>query len=340
MKNSELIIYESTDGNIKLDVNLENETVWLSLEQMSKLFGRDKSVISKHIKNIFEDEELERDMVVANFATTTKHGAIKGKTQTHLVDCYNLDVIISVGYRVKSKEGVRFRKWATQRIKEYIIKGYTLDDEKLKNLGGGTYFYELLNRIKDIRSSEKVLYRQVLDLYATAVDYNPKSEETIKFFKIVQNKFHYAVHGHTASEIIYERSDSNKPFMGLTTFKGEIPSINDIDIAKNYLTEEELLMLNNLVSGYFDFAEFQAMKHKPMYMKDYLRQLDNILKSIDAKVLDNAGTISHKNAIDKAKEEYKKYQVKEFESIELEYLNSIKEINKEISKIEKSVKNS
>ena len=337
MKNSELIIYESANGNIKLDVNLENETVWLSLEQMSKLFGRDKSVISKHIKNIFEDEELEEISTVANFATVQKEGERKVSRD---IAYYNLDVIISVGYRVKSKEGVRFRKWATQRIKEYIIKGYTLDDEKLKNLGGGTYFYELLNRIKDIRSSKKVLYRQVLDLYATAVDYNPKAEETIKFFKIVQNKFHYAVHGHTASEIIYERSDSNKPFMGLTTFKGEIPSINDIDIAKNYLTEEELLMLNNLVSGYFDFAEFQAMKRKPMYMKDYLRQLDNILKSIDAKVLDNAGTISHKNAIDKAKEEYKKYQVKEFESIELEYLNSIKEINKEISKIEKSVKNS
>lgn len=337
MKNSELIIYESANGNIKLDVNLENETVWLSLEQMSKLFGRDKSVISKHIKNIYEDEELEEISTVANFATVQKEGERKVSRD---IAYYNLDVIISVGYRVKSKEGVRFRKWATQRIKEYIIKGYTLDDERLKNLGGGIYFYELLNRIKDIRSSEKVLYRQVLDLYATAVDYNPKAEETIKFFKIVQNKFHYAVHGHTASEIIYERADSNKPFMGLTTFKGEFPSINDIDIAKNYLTEEELLMLNNLVSGYFDFAEFQAMKHKPMYMKDYLRQLDNILKSIDAKVLDNAGTISHKNAIDKAKEEYKKYQVKEFEPIEIEYLNSIKEINKEISNIEKSVKNS
>lgn len=195
---TELIIYESKDGNIKLDVNLENETVWLSLEQMTKLFGRDKSVISRHIKNIFEEEELDRNMVVAKFATTTRHGAINGKTQTHLVDYYNLDVVISVGYRVKSLEGVRFRKWATARIKEYIIKGYTMDDERLKNLGGGKYFYELLNRIKDIRSSEKVLYRQVLDLYATAIDYNPKAEETIRFFKIVQNKFHYAAHGITA----------------------------------------------------------------------------------------------------------------------------------------------
>ena len=252
--NSELIIYESNDGNVRLDVNLEDETVWLSLEQMAKLFGRDKSVISRHIKNIFSEEELKKDQVVAKFATTTKHGAIEGKKQTHLVDYYNLDVIISVGYRVKSLEGVRFRKWATARIKEYMIKGYTMDDERLKNLGGGKYFYELLNRIKDIRSSEKVLYRQVLDLYATAIDYNPKAEETIKFFKIVQNKFHYATHGNTAAEVIYNRADSDKPFMGLTNFKGELPSINDIDIAKNYLTEEELMMLNNLVSGYSNFA--------------------------------------------------------------------------------------
>lgn len=235
-KETELIIYESKEGNIKLDVNLENETVWLSLEQMTKLFGRDKSVISRHIKNIFNDDELKRDEVVAKFAITTKHGAMNDKSQTHLVDHYNLDVIISVGYRVKSLEGVRFRKWATARIKEYIVKGFAMDDERLKNLGGGNYYYELLNRIKDIRSSEKVLYRQVLDLYATAIDYNPRSEETIKFFKIVQNKFHYATHGNTAAEVIYNRADSNKPFMGLTNFKGELPSINDIEVAKNYLT--------------------------------------------------------------------------------------------------------
>ncbi len=223
---TELIIYESTNGNIKLDVNLEGETVWLSLEQMTRLFGRDKSVISRHIKNIFAEEELNRDEVVAKIATTTKHGAIDGKIQTHLVDYYNLDVVISVGYRVKSLEGVRFRKWATARIKEYIIKGYSMDDERLKNLGGGRYFYELINRIKDIRSSEKVLYRQVLDLYATAIDYNPNASETIRFFKIVQNKFHFAAHGNTAAEVIYNRADANKPFMGLTSFKGELPSIN------------------------------------------------------------------------------------------------------------------
>ena len=222
---TELVIYESQDGNIKLDVNLENETVWLSLEQMTRLFGRDKSVISRHIKNVFEDGELVKDEVVAKFATTTKHGAIAGKSQTHLVDYYNLDMVISVGYRVKSLEGVRFRKWATARIKEYIIKGYTMDDERLKNLGGGKYFYELLNRIKDIRSSEKVLYRQVLDLYSTAIDYNPKAEETIKFFKMVQNKFHFAAHGNTAAEVIYNRADSNKPFMGLTNFKGNYQAL-------------------------------------------------------------------------------------------------------------------
>ena len=332
---SELLIYESKEGNIKLDVNLENETVWLSLEQIARLFGRDKSVISRHIKNIFAEEELDKDEVVANFATTTKHGAIDGKTQTHMVDYYNLDVAISVGYRVKSLEGLRFRKWATERIKEYIIKGYTMDDERLKNLGGGKYFYELLNRIKDIRSSEKVLYRQVLDLYATAIDYNPKAEETIRFFKIVQNKFHYATHGNTAAEIIYNRADSNKPFMGLTNFKGELPSINDIEIAKNYLSEEELLMLNNLVSGYFDFAEFQALKHKPMRMKDYISQLDKILSSLDTKVLTNAGTVSHKEAIEKAKIEYQKYQIKELSPIEKEYLNSINKINQIAESLDK-----
>ena len=326
--NSELVIYESKEGDIKLDVNLENETVWLSLEQMSKLFGRDKSVISRHIKHVFDEGELDKTSTVANFATVQSEGS---RSVERNIDYYNLDVVISVGYRVKSLEGVRFRKWATERIKEYIIKGYTMDDERLKNLGGGKYFYELLNRIKDIRSSEKVLYRQVLDLYATAIDYNPKAEETIKFFKIVQNKFHYAAHGNTAAEVIYNRVDSNKLFMGLTSFKGELPSINDIEIAKNYLTEEELIMLNNLVSGYFDFAEFQAMKHKTMRMKDYINQLDKILNSIDAKVLRNSGSISHKEAIDKAKIEYKKYQVKELSPIEKEYLNSINKIN-EIAK--------
>lgn len=323
---TELVIYESQDGNVKLDVNLENETVWLTANQMSLIFNRDEKVIRKHINNVFDDGELDRE-------NNTQKMRVDGVKQ--LVSYYNLDVIISVGYRVKSLEGVRFRKWATARIKEYIIKGYTMDDERLKNLGGGKYFYELLNRIKDIRSSEKVLYRQVLDLYATAIDYNPKAEETIKFFKIVQNKFHFAAHGNTAAEVIYNRADSNKPFMGLTNFKGELPSINDIEIAKNYLTEDELLMLNNLVSGYFDFAEFQAMKHKPMRMKDYINQLDKILNSLDVNVLNNAGSISHKKAVEKAKLEYEKYQIKELSPIEKEYLNSINRINKIAEKINK-----
>ena len=323
---TELIIYESKNGDIKLDVSLKNETVWLTANQMALIFNRDEKVIRKHINNVFNDGELDKE-------NNTQKMRVDGVKQ--FVSYYSLDVIISVGYRVKSLEGVRFRKWATERIKEYIIKGYTMDDERLKNLGGGKYFYELLNRIKDIRSSEKVLYRQVLDLYATAIDYNPKAEETIRFFKIVQNKFHYATHGNTAAEIIYNRADSNKPFMGLTNFKGELPSINDIEIAKNYLSEEELLMLNNLVSGYFDFAEFQALKHKPMRMKDYISQLDKILSSLDTKVLTNAGTVSHKEAIEKAKIEYQKYQIKELSPIEKEYLNSINEINQIAESLDK-----
>ena len=323
---TELIIYQSKNGDIKLDVSLKDETVWLTANQMALIFNRDEKVIRKHINNVFNDGELDKE-------NNTQKMRVDGVKQ--FVSYYSLDVIISVGYRVKSLEGVRFRKWATERIKEYIIKGYTMDDERLKNLGGGKYFYELLNRIKDIRSSEKVLYRQVLDLYATAIDYNPKAEETIRFFKIVQNKFHYATHGNTAAEIIYNRADSNKPFMGLTNFKGELPSINDIEIAKNYLSEEELLMLNNLVSGYFDFAEFQALKHKPMRMKDYINQLDKILSSLDTKVLTNAGAVSHKKAIEKAKIEYQKYQIKELSPIEKEYLNSINKINQIAESLDK-----
>ncbi len=329
ISNSELIIYESTDGKIKLDVNLENETVWLSANQMALIFGRDEKVIRKHINNVFEDGELDKN-------NNTQKMRVDGVKQS--VSYYSLDVVISVGYRVKSLEGVRFRKWATERIKEYIVKGYTMDDDRLKNLGGGEYFYELLNRIRDIRSSEKVLYRQVLDLYATAIDFNPKAAETMKFFQIVQNKFHYAVHGNTAAEVIYNRVDSSKPFMGLTNFKGELPNINDIDIAKNYLTEEELKMLNNLVSGYFDFAEFKAMKHEPMKMQDYINQLDKILNSIDAKILDNPGKISHEKAIEKAEVEYRKYQFKELTSIEKEYLKSINDIKKIARKINKESK--
>ena len=248
---------------------------------------------------------------------------------------YNLDMIISLGYRIKSKVATNFRKWATERLKEYMIKGFTMDDERLKGNGGGNYWRELLARIKDIRSSEKVLYRQVLDLYATAVDYNPKDEKSIKFFKIVQNKLHYATHGHTASEVIYERADSEKPFMGLTTFKGDIPVLSDVIIAKNYLSEEELKVLNNLVSGYFDFAEIQAIRHNPMYMEDYIKQLDMILSSTGEKLLIGAGRVSHNQAIEKAKSEYKKYQIKTISPVEKEYLSTLKQISNEIEKKDK-----
>ena len=270
---------------IRLDVRLEDKTVWLTQEQIAMLFHKGRSTITGHISNIFKEGELEENEVCRKIRHTTQHGAIEGKSQLKEVKLYNLDVIISVGYRVKSIQGTRFRQWATERLHEYIVKGFALDDERLKNLGGGSYWKELLDRIRDIRSSEKVLYRQVLDLYATAVDYDPHSETSRLFFKIVQNKLHYAAHGHTAAEVIYERADADKPFMGLTTFKGELPCINDVKIAKNYLSADELKILNNLVSGYFDFAEIQALKHRPMYMEDYVRQLDNNIVSIGEDLL-------------------------------------------------------
>lgn len=287
----EIIIYQTEDGLTKISVNMQNETVWLSKAQMAELFQRDRSVISKHIKKVFEEGELSREsnVQILHIANSDKP-----------VEFYNLDVIISVGYRVKSQRGVQFRIWATSVLKEYMIKGFAMDDERLKGNGGGNYWKELLDRIRDIRSSEKVLYRQVLDLYATSVDYNPHSEESIRFFKIVQNKLHYATHGHTASEVIYERANAEKPFMGLTTFKGDIPVLSDVIIAKNYLSEEELKILNNLVSGYFDFAEIQAIRHNPMYMEDYIKQLDIILSSTGEKVLIGAGSISHNQEIGRA----------------------------------------
>lgn len=284
----EIIIYQTDDGLTKINVNMQEETVWLSLDQMAELFQRDKSTISRHIKKIFEEGELQRNSVVANFATTAADGKV------YNVDYYNLDVIISVGYRVKSQRGVQFRIWATNVLKEYMIKGFAMDDERLKGNAGGNYWKELLDRIRDIRSSEKVLYRQVLDLYATSVDYDPRSDESVKFFKIVQNKLHYAAHGHTAAEVIYERADAEKPFMGLTSFSGELPALKDIGIAKNYLQENELKILNNLVSGYFDLAEINAIEHKPMYMHDYVKQLDMVLSSGNRKLLEGAGTVSHK----------------------------------------------
>lgn len=319
-ENGNIIIYQTEDGLTKLDVQLHDETVWLSLDMMAQLFQRDKSTISRHIKNIFAEGELQTSAVVANFATTASDG------KTYQVDYYNLDVIISVGYRVKSLRGTQFRIWATQRLKEYIIKGFTMDDERLKGNAGGNYWKELLNRIRDIRSSEKVLYRQVLDLYATSVDYDPKSEESVRFFKIVQNKLHYAAHGHTAAEVIYERADAEKPFMGLTTFAGELPALKDISVAKNYLSENELKILNNLVSGYFDLAEINAIEHKPMYMSDYVQQLDSVLSVGNRPLLEGAGSVSHAQAIEKATAEYRKWQTNTLSPVEQEYMRTIKAI--------------
>jgi len=319
-----IIIYQSEDGVVRLDVRLEDKTVWLTIDQMSELFGKSRSTINEHILNIYEEGELEEDV------TKRKNGISDFSTKP--TNFYNLDVIISVGYRVKSIQGTRFRQWATERLHEYIVKGFALDDERLKNLGGGSYWKELLDRIRDIRSSEKVLYRQVLDLYATAVDYDPRSDTSRLFFKIVQNKLHYAAHGHTAAEVIYERADADKPFMGLTTFKGELPCLNDVKIAKNYLSADELKILNNLVSGYFDFAEIQALKHRPMYMEDYVRQLDNNIVSIGEELLTDGGTISHEEAMEKAVAEYRKFQVKTLSSVEQAYLESIKGIEKKVKR--------
>ena len=327
---SEIIIYQTEDGSTKIDVKFQDETVWLTQAQLCELYQTSKSNISEHIKHIFEEGELEEDSVVRKFRTTGADG--KNYNITH----YNLDMIISLGYRVKSLIATQFRRWATERLKEYMIKGFTMDDERLKNLGGGNYWKELLDRIRDIRSSEKVMYRQVLDLYATSVDYNPKSSESIAFFKMVQNKLHYAAHGHTAAEVIYERANAEQPFMGLRNFSGDFPTLKDIGIAKNYLNEEELKILNNIVSGYFDFAEIQAMRHNPMYMSDYVEHLDNILKTTGEKLLQGAGTVSHAQAIEKATEEYKKYHVQNLSPVEEEYLESIKNLyySQKVAKIQ------
>ena len=318
---SEIIIYQTEDGNTRIDVKFQDETVWLTQAQLCELYQTSKSNISEHIRHIFEEGELDEISVVRKFRTTGADG--KNYNITH----YNLDMIISLGYRVKSLIATQFRRWATERLKEYMIKGFTMDDDRLKGLGGGNYWKELLDRIRDIRSSEKVMYRQVLDLYATSVDYNPKSSESIAFFKMVQNKLHYAAHGHTAAEVIYERADAEQPFMGLKNFSGDFPTLKDIGIAKNYLNEEELKILNNVVSGYFDFAEIQAMRHHPMHMSDYVEHLDNILKTTGEKLLQGAGKISHAQAMEKATEEYRKYQVQNLSPVEEEYLESIKNIH-------------
>ena len=325
----EILIYQSDDGLTNVEVKIQDETVWLTQQQMAELFQTSRTNVVEHIKHIYDEGELDEISTCRKFRQVRKEGK---REVTREIPFYNLDMIISLGYRVKSVIATNFRRWATERLKEYMIKGFTMDDERLKGNGGGAYWKELLDRIRDIRSSEKVLYRQVLDLYATSVDYDPHSEESIKFFKIVQNKLHYAAHGHTASEVIYHRADAEKPFMGLTSFSGELPALKDIGIAKNYLQESELKVLNNLVSGYFDLAEINAIEHKPMYMDDYVKQLDTVLSSGNRKLLAGSGTVSHKQAMDKAKSEYRKYQKITLTPVELAYLESIKEISKDIKK--------
>ena len=322
----EILIYQTENGATSIDVKIQDDTVWLTQQQLVDLYQSSKSNVSEHIKHIFDEGELDEEAVVRKFRTTASDG------KTYSITYYNLDMIISLGYRIKSSIATKFRRWATERLKEYMIKGFTMDDERLKGNGGGNYWKELLDRIRDIRSSEKVLYRQVLDLYATSVDYDPYSEQSILFFKIVQNKLHYAAHGHTAAEVIYERANAEKPFMGLTSFKGELPALKDIGVAKNYLNEDELKILNNLVSGYFDLAEINAIEHKPMYMSDYVEQLDAVLSSGNRKLLDGSGKISHDEAMKKAKEEYQKYQTITLSPVEQAYMETIKGVNKTAKK--------
>lgn len=324
----EIVLYQRGDTPA-IEVHLTDDTVWLSLNQLVSLFGRDKSTISRHIANVFAEGELLRTAVVAEFATTATDG------KTYQVEHFNLDVIISVGYRVKSQQGTQFRIWATKRLREYLIKGFTMDDDRLKHLGGGIYWKELLDRIRDIRSSEKVLYRQVLDLYATSVNYDPKAEASLVFFKTVQNKLHYAAHGKTAAEVIAERADANQPFMGLLSFSGKHPTKGEVGNAKNYLHADELKRLNTLVSAYFDAAEFRAMDHKPTYMQDWLVHLEQLIAAMGGKALPDAGKISHQQALGKAEAEYEKYRTileAQPSEVELAYLDTVKSVQKKLSK--------
>ena len=328
-KKGDIVIYQTEDGGTKIDVRFEGETVWLTQQQMAELFGSSRTNIVEHIRHIYEEGELDEASTCRKFRQVRNEG---GRQVSREIPHYNLDMIISLGYRVKSRIATHFRRWATERLKEYMLKGFTMDDERLKELGGGNYWKELLARIRDIRSSEKVMYRQVLDLYATSIDYDPNSAESIAFFKMVQNKLHYAAHGHTAAEVIYERADADKPFMGLTAFSGDFPTAKDIGIAKNYLTEEELRVLNGIVSGYFDFAEVQAMRHRPMHMSDYVEHLDRVLSSTGEQLLVGAGKVSHKQAIEKANREYQRFVVQNLSPVEEAYLQTIKEVEKTAKK--------
>lgn len=323
---SEIILYNTEDGKSKIELHVEDETVWLNIKELAELFQTTRQNIAKHIKNIFDDGELYENMVCNYKLHTTEHGAISTKTQTRKLAYYNLDMILAIGYRVRSVRGVQFRNYASTILKEYLIKGFSMDDERLKNLGGGNYFKELLDRIRDIRSSEKVFYRQVLDLFATSIDYNSKSEEAKEFFATVQNKLHYAVHHHTASEIVYNRVDSEKEFMGLTIFKGELPTFTEAKVAKNYLTEKELKSLNFIVSGYLDFAERQAEKKVVMTMQDWIEHVDRILTATGEDLLKDNGKVSRQQMIEKVEKEYKKYSERTLSPVEKDYLAEIKSI--------------
>ena len=325
VEKSNILMYTTEDGVTKVEVTFDNDTVWLSLDQIADLFQRNKSTISRHIKNIFLEGELSRNSVVANFATTGSDG------KRYHVDFYNLDVIISVGYRVKSLRGTQFRIWATNILKEYMIKGFALDDERLKNLGGGNYFDELLVRIRDIRSSEKVFWRKVLEIYATSIDYNPKAESSVQFFKQVQNKMHWAAHKHTAAEVIYQRADADKDNMGLTTWSGKRIKLSDVEVAKNYLDEKELDALNKIVTAYLDIAEVHALNQEPMYMKDWLETIDDYLRMTRRDILTTKGKVTHQQALEKAHLEYEKYKRNPeyiLSPVECHFLEGIGELDK------------
>ena len=326
---TQFILYQLPDEEGVIQVLVKDETIWATQKAMASLFGVGVPAVSKHLKNVFQDGELNEKVVVSKMEITTQHGAVEGLTQTIDTNFYNLDAIISIGYRVNSTKATKFRIWATGVLKEYIRKGFALDDNRLKNLGGGGYWKELLERIRDIRSSEKVFYRQVLDIYATSIDYNPKADVSIEFFKRVQNKIHYAVHGQTAAEVIVSRADAEKEFMGLMTFEGDRPHLKDAVIAKNYLDEKELRAMGQIVSGYLDFAERQAERQQVMTMKDWAAHLDNILTMSGEKLLQGAGKVSHEQAIEHATNEYKKYQQRTLSQVEKDFLENIKALPKQ-----------
>ena len=324
---SEIILYQTEDGQTKIQTRLENETVWLTQAQMAALFGKVKSTISEHIKNVFDEGELLQDSVVRKFRTTAADG------KAYQTNFYNLDVIISVGYRVKSLQGTKFRQWATARLREYIVKGFAMNDELLKEAAGGTYFEELLDRIRSIRSSEKVFWRKVLDIYATSVDYDPKADTSQLFFKTIQNKMHWAAHGQTAAEVVYSRIDAAKPYLGLTTFKGEQPTKKEVSIAKNYLDEEELNILNRMVTAYLELAELQALNQTPMYMKDWLQRADDFIKMTGNDILTHAGTVTHKKALEKASKNYETYkdQIKnDLSKVEKDFIKQLEQTHKQL----------